>query len=49
MFSEKSSECQGKHYIYVDVMTMPDEKYARKLCSLCISKEELRAVLDLVD
>jgi hypothetical protein len=49
MVSKKSSECQDKHYIYIDVMTMPDGKNVRKLCNLCISKEELHAVLDLVD
>jgi hypothetical protein len=48
-FPEKSDRLQGGSYMSVDVMTMPDGKHARKLCSLCISKEDLLSVLSKVD
>ena len=47
-FPEKSDPLSEGHYMFVDVMTMPDGENARKLCSLCISKEELTAAVNEV-
>jgi hypothetical protein len=46
---EKSNALEDGHFMFVDVMTSTDGKDARKLCQLCISKEELLATLGEVD
>jgi hypothetical protein len=50
-FPEKSDPLEDGHFMFVDVMTAPEGQYgpARKLCQLCISKEDLLATLGEVD
>ena len=42
---EKADNRSDGHYMFVDVMTTPDGETRAKLCTLCISKEDLRAAL----
>ena len=48
-FPEKSTALRDGHFMFVDVMTSTDGNDARKLCQLCISKEDLLAALGEVD
>jgi hypothetical protein len=48
-FPEKSEALADGHFMFVDVMTSTDGKDARKLCQLCISKEDLLPALGEVD
>jgi hypothetical protein len=47
-FDKKSEPLPDGNYVFMDVMTDDGEK-PRKLCQLCISKQDLRAVLERVD
>jgi hypothetical protein len=48
-FPEKSEFVADGHHMFVDVMTMSGDENPRKLCTLCISKEDLLAALEKVD
>ena len=50
-FPETSEVVEGASYMFVDVMAMAviGEGKPRKLCRICISKEDLIAVLEQVD
>lgn len=47
-FPENSDTVNNGHYMFVDVMTRSDGENARKLTTLCISKEELLVALKRV-
>jgi hypothetical protein len=46
-FPEKSDTVADAHYMFVDAMTSPDGESEKRLRTLCISKEDLRAALDV--
>lgn len=47
-FPTNSDVLNNEHYMFVDVMTMPDGQNPRKLTSVCLSKEEIIKVLETV-
>ena len=47
-FAESSDQLPDGNYVFVDVMTGGYDEPAKKICSLCISKEELAKALDNV-
>ena len=49
MFEPTSKELTDGHYVFVDVMTDADPDKPRKLCQLCISKEDLQRALENID
>ena len=48
-FPEKSDRLKGGHFMFVDVMTRADGENARKICQICITKEDLLAALKEVN
>jgi hypothetical protein len=44
-FPEKSDRLKGDHVMFVDVMTRADGGNVRKICQICITKEDLLAAL----
>lgn len=48
-FDTKSSSVGDGDYVFLNVMTENEDKKSRKLCMLCVSKQDLRAVLDMID
>jgi hypothetical protein len=47
-FPETSAALEDGHYMFVDVMTAGDNDTPRKICQLCVSKEDLLAALNQV-
>jgi hypothetical protein len=45
----EDGDYEDGHYMFVDVMTMFSGEKQKKLCTLCISKEDIRAALEEVD
>ena len=48
-FPGNSDLLEGEHYMFVDVMTIADGKNARKLTTVCLSKERVLAALGIVE
>ena len=48
-FPERSDSMKEGHFMFVYIMTMPDGENARKICQLCVTKEDLLAALKEVD
>lgn len=48
-FPQRSDSLKVGQVMFVDVMTTREGQHARKLCRLCISKEDLLAALKEVD
>ena len=44
-FPEKSNTLEGGSFMLVDVMTRADGENARKICQICIAKEDLLVAL----
>jgi|GEM_PF-1330758 len=47
-FPEKASALNGESYMLIDVMTLNSEEQAKKLCVLCLSKEDLMSMLNRI-
>lgn len=48
-FPEKSDWVSDGHYMFIDVMKLSEEGRSKKLCSVCVSKEDLIRAIDNVD
>lgn len=48
-FPEQSDHLKDGHYMFVDVMTRGSDDTDKKICQLCISKEDILAALGAVD
>jgi hypothetical protein len=48
-FPEKSDPLPDGSFMFVDVMTRADGENVRKICQLCISREDLLSALGEVD
>jgi hypothetical protein len=47
-FPEKASVVNGESYMFIDVMTLDTDERAKKLCVLCVTKEDLMAMLSRI-